>query len=102
MKGKRPSERPSVEDGRYDGYRMYLRNQRIRNGFTQEYLAKRLGIARVTLTQYERGLREPDVQILVKLKKVLGAPSFEKLLETYEYKDGVFIGCWGSQELGIQ
>jgi transcriptional regulator with XRE-family HTH domain len=33
-------------------------------GYTQEYVANQLNINRVTYTNYERGEREPDCQML--------------------------------------
>ena len=102
MRGKREGKRLSVAEGRYDGYRMYLRNQRIRCGFTQELLAKKLKLSRVALTQYERGAREPDFETCLAIKRILDAESVEKILERYHYADGIFVGDLGSKELGIQ
>lgn len=102
MRGKRASPRLTVEQGRFDGYRMYLRNQRVRMGYTQEYLAKRCKISREALQKYEAGHRDIPFDVLVRLKKELGAPSFEKLMEPYIYKDGIFVGPLGGEELGIQ
>lgn len=102
MRGKRQGERKSVAEGRYDGYRMYLRNQRIRCGITQKCLAEQLHVARVTVTQWERGIREPDFDTCVKIRKILQCESIEKILETYKFKDGIFVGSLGSLELGIQ
>lgn len=96
------AKRPSVAEGRYDGYRMYLRNQRIRCGFTQELLAKKLKLTRVALTQYEMGIREPDFDTCIKIKKILDAESIEKILEKYHYADGIFVGDLGGKEIGIQ
>lgn len=102
MQGKRQGERKTVAEGRYDGYRMYLRNQRIRCGVTQKQLAEQLNVARVTVTQWERGLREPDFETCVKIRDILDCASIEKILETYKFQDGIFVGCCGGSELGIQ
>lgn len=102
MQGKRQGERKTVAEGRYDGYRMHLRNQRIRCGITQKELAKQLNVARVTVTQWERGLREPDFETCVKIREILGIESIEKILETYKFQDGIFVGCCGGREIGIQ
>ena len=102
MQGKRKTERQTVAEGRYDGYRMHLRNQRIRCGITQKQLADQLNVARVTVTQWERGLREPDFETCVKIRDILGIDSIEKILETYKFQDGIFVGCCGGRELGIQ
>lgn len=41
-----------------------LKNLRKAAGLTQVELAKKLGIAQSTLASYERGLREPDFEML--------------------------------------
>lgn len=45
-----------------------LRDARLQKGLTQEQLAKQIGVAKSTLTGYEKGNREPDV---FKIKKIL-------------------------------
>lgn len=47
-----------------------LREARINKGLTQEQLAKEIGVAKSTLTGYEKGNREPDV---FKIKKIIEA-----------------------------
>lgn len=96
------NERPSVEEGRYDGYRMYLRNQRIRCGYTQEYVAKKLHVTRECIAQWERGARQPSFEMCVKIKELLNCDSIDKIMETYVYRDKIFIGCLGNKEIGIQ
>lgn len=44
-----------------------LKQARNEKGYTQEQLAKKLGIARITLTQYERAINEPLFQTLIKI-----------------------------------
>lgn len=41
-----------------------LRKYRIKNGFTQEQLAAAVGIAKSTISMYERGQREPDFEMI--------------------------------------
>lgn len=91
----------SVEDGAFDGYRMYLRNERIRCGMTQKDLASRIGVTREALCQYEKGIREPSYEIMVKLANELGVKSIDKLYEKYNYIDGLFVSTSGRKELGI-
>ncbi|WP_052446879.1 helix-turn-helix domain-containing protein [Candidatus Soleaferrea massiliensis] len=45
-----------------------LREARLQNGLTQEQLAQQIGVAKSTLTGYEKGNREPDV---FKIKRIL-------------------------------
>ena len=45
-----------------------LRDARLQKGLTQEQLAQQIGVAKSTLTGYEKGNREPDV---FKIKKIL-------------------------------
>lgn len=47
-----------------------LREARLQKGLTQEQLAQQIGVAKSTLTGYEKGNREPDV---FKIKKILEA-----------------------------
>ena len=48
-----------------------LKAARINKGMTQEQLAAALGIAKSTLTGYEKGNREPDVFKIKKLAETL-------------------------------
>ena len=45
-----------------------LRKMRLERGLTQEQLAQQIGVAKSTLTGYEKGNREPDV---FKIKRIL-------------------------------
>lgn len=47
-----------------------LRDARIEKGLTQQELAQQIGVAKSTLTGYEKGNREPDVY---KIKKIIKA-----------------------------
>lgn len=50
----------------------YKRLKRFRRGkgFTQEEVAKLIGISRQAFSNYERGIRVPSVDVLVKLADV--------------------------------
>lgn len=48
-----------------------LKELRLRKGFTQEELANKIGVAKSTLTGYEKGNREPDLFKIKKLTQVL-------------------------------
>lgn len=52
-----------------------LRKARLQKGFTQEQLAHQIGVAKSTLTGYEKGNREPDLFKIKKLLKVLEVDS---------------------------
>lgn len=45
-----------------------LRHARIEKGYTQEYVARQIGVSKSTYTGYEKGWREPD---LFKIKKII-------------------------------
>lgn len=48
-----------------------LRRIRKESGYTQQDIAERLSVAQATVANYERGVRIPDVDTLVKLSKIL-------------------------------
>ncbi len=54
------------------GFGDRLREARLNKGLTQEQLAKEIGVAKSTLTGYEKGNREPDVFKIKKIIEVLG------------------------------
>ena len=41
-----------------------IKEARLRNGMTQEQLADKIGVAKSTLTGYEKGNREPNIPTL--------------------------------------
>lgn len=47
-----------------------LRRIRKESGYTQQDIAERLSVAQATVANYERGVRIPDVDTLVKLSKI--------------------------------
>lgn len=51
-----------------------IRIYRKREGFTQEELAKLIGVSAVTLGNYEKGKSMPDVEKALKLYKILRIP----------------------------
>lgn len=40
-------------------------------GFTQEDVARRLKVTRATYSNYETGYRSPDIETIIKLKRIL-------------------------------
>lgn len=45
---------------------------RKEKGFTQEDMARLLQIKRSTYGNYENGYRKPDIEVIIKLKKIFG------------------------------
>lgn len=52
-----------------------LREARLEKGLTQEQLAKEIGVAKSTLTGYEKGNREPDVFKIRRILEILDIDS---------------------------
>ena len=50
-----------------DSFGSKLKEARKRIGYTQEFVAKELGIARTNITNYELGRTQPDIETLGKL-----------------------------------
>ncbi|MEE1086952.1 MAG: helix-turn-helix transcriptional regulator [Schaedlerella sp.] len=49
-----------------------LKKYREINGYTQEYVSMRLNISRQVYSNYERGKRNPDIDLLVRLANLYG------------------------------
>lgn len=49
-----------------------LRQERIKKGWTQEYVAKQIGITKGALHNIETGKRKPSYDVLVKLLDLFG------------------------------
>lgn len=58
-----------------------IRLVRVSRRITQDDLAKMIGVAKPTIANYERGIREPDALKLVAISKALGV-SGDYLLDT--------------------
>ncbi|MGM9885969.1 MULTISPECIES: helix-turn-helix domain-containing protein [unclassified Lactococcus] len=48
-----------------------LKNERLKKGFTQQYVADHISRGRITYTNWENGKREPSFTSLVGLSNVL-------------------------------
>lgn len=46
---------------------MMLRQERMKKGWTQEFVAKQIGTAKATVQMLETGQRKPSYDVLVKL-----------------------------------
>ena len=53
------------------GKRSKLNKARKEKGFTQEDVARLLKTTRAAYSNYETGYRKPDVETIIKLKKIL-------------------------------
>ena len=62
---------------------LYLKEKRLEKGMTQEGLAQSCGISRQRVTNYENGIREPDIETLKKLSSSLGC-TVDDLLKKHE------------------
>ena len=51
----------------YNVFMERLKEIREEKGFSQEQVAKVIGIRQQTISQYEKGITEPDIQTLKKL-----------------------------------
>ena len=49
-----------------------LVQERTKRGWTQDYVAKQIGISRVAFTHIENGKRKPSYDVLVKLLDLFG------------------------------
>lgn len=58
-----------------------LCNLRKNQGFSQEKLAKKLGVKTNTICQYETGKRSPNIETLKKIAEVLGCSVDELIKE---------------------
>lgn len=64
----------------------YLTYARIKNGYTQERLAKAIGITRIALSNFERGHSRVHKSTATKLSKVLNVPQENFLKEDMTYE----------------
>ena len=58
-----------------------LKEQRLLRGYSQEYIAKYMQVSQVTVSNWERGIKEPNFQVLIDLCNL-----FEK---TSDYMVGI-------------
>lgn len=71
-------------------YNIKIRENRRKNKLTQQELSKLLNISQSTLAGYETGVREPNIEILIKLTQIfncsldylIGNASSQSLIET--------------------
>ncbi|MGN0263913.1 MAG: helix-turn-helix domain-containing protein [Oliverpabstia sp.] len=56
-------------------YGNLIRNARKESGLTQKELAEKVGLAEITIRQYENNKREPRIETLQKIADVLNIPT---------------------------
>jgi transcriptional regulator with XRE-family HTH domain len=61
-----------------------LKQIRVEKGFTQDEVAKHLGLARPTITQYEKGLYDPSIDTINKLADLFKINVSELLESSYK------------------
>lgn len=79
---------------------MRLKELRKLNKITQDKLAEKIGVARSTISMYEVGASEPDIQILTKLANFFNC-SIDYLLGNDTKSQGVKIPVLGVIPAGI-
>lgn len=61
-----------------------MKKARLKRGYTQEYMAEKLGVNKGTVSHYEKGKTFPNEEKLVRVSKVLNV-SFDYLLGDEEH-----------------
>ncbi len=68
---------------------MNLKNLRMQNNLSQQQLAKTLGIKQNTLSNYENGITQPDLNLIIKISDFFGC-SIDYLLG-HQTKNTVYL-----------
>lgn len=63
-----------------------IRQERIKRGWTQEYVAKRIGLSLTAIQKIETGERKPSYTVLVKLENLFRM-SHRKLFAVIDDED---------------
>lgn len=80
-----------------------IRQLRSEQGWTQKQLSERLNVGKTTVSNYETGYSEPDLEILNKISKLFGV-SIDYLLgnnSSSKTQDYITINVYGSIPPGI-
>ena len=64
-----------------------LKKYRETNGYTQDYVSMKLNISRQAYSNYERGKRNPDIDLLVKLANLYDITLNQLILTPFSQKD---------------
>lgn len=71
-----------------------IQEKRKKAGLTQKELAEKVGVATITIQQYERNAREPKLETIKKIANVLGASQYELLRPVMERDDDFVNSEW--------
>ena len=58
---------------------MKIQEYRKQNGMTAEMLAKKLGVTQAAVTNWEKGARRPNIDMLIRLTEIFGCTADELL-----------------------
>lgn len=61
---------------------------------TQKELAEKVGVATITIQQYERNVREPKFEIVKRIAKALGVSQFDLLRPVMEHDEDYVNTEW--------
>ena len=61
---------------------MGFKEERLKSGLTQKMVAKTLGTSRVTISRWESGVNEPDLDTIRKLSRLYGCTTDDLLNPT--------------------
>lgn len=61
---------------------MGFKEERIKSGFTQSMVAKKLGTSRVTVSRWESGINDPDLDTVRELSRLYGCTTDDLLNPT--------------------
>lgn len=61
-----------------------IRAERLRRNWTQEYVAKKIGLTKTAICDIEKGKQKPSYEVLVKLEDLFGKTHRELFAEVKE------------------
>ncbi len=65
--------------------RKYLKQKRIKKGYTQSQIAEMLNISRPHYCKIETGIRTPSLRLAIEIKKIIGYEG-DDLFDDFENK----------------
>ena len=71
-----------------------IQKKRKSLGMTQKELAEKVGVATITIQQYERNVREPKFEIVKRIAKALGVSQFDLLRPVMEHDEDYVNTEW--------
>ncbi|NSW83578.1 MAG: helix-turn-helix transcriptional regulator [Syntrophothermus sp.] len=79
-----------------------LRYWRLQRRFTQEDLARMVGVERSTVANWERGSKQPSLENVVRLSQALGVSLEALVLGRQKLTDKPFVRCWSEDDPLVQ